>query len=368
MQKIFLQNWQDAQQTAGLANLKVIYALIAKPQQWNFNNLADVDAKFDAITEWYGDFLVKLANDTQREHFKTSHQAAYTELKAKKQEWFGKRDEAVKQKYQQEALQMVETWLRNLREIIKILPFALKTVTDTLFNAYEESWKIHQQDWLNADEATRAAIDNDIVESVQNTLQQVIERLPDTELAAAEQPLQESLGSLWPVLWPAEQKYLKFAIRLTQDHIHTFACVSFGCAVEFSLRERLFNPLRIAIQQQQLGVVFHDDQDFIAGFFSGHPKAKLGLGNLVGAFNQAFHDGKITTAPENANYLRQGLPHYQTDTDTQKRRREKLAKVPTIRNEIHKTPEQSAKATQKMTEIVFADTADGFYRYFLQST
>jgi len=152
-------------------------------------------------------------------------------------------------------------------------------------------------------------------------------------------------------------------MRLYQDQIYVFAATSFGCAVETSLKARLFQPAKQFLQQNQIAVTPLNNEDFIAGFFDG--KANLMLGNLVGGFNQAFHDGKPVTHQNNVHYLKQCLPHYQPDTDTKQRRGEQLNSLRRIRNQIHAPSAGSPKETEKMLDIIYKNQQDGFYRYLL---
>lgn len=368
LRKILAQ--ASPQQQAGLATVRAFGSLLLEPGSWDFDEPKAVDVKFDTLMTWYRDFSIQLIT-SQQEVFKILYEQVFDEFFIQKQEWWAKRDEYLenqsqekfKQDYAQKTQKLLETIFQRLHEIVKNLPHGLKTVIDILTNSYEQSWKNHLSAWLEGDAATQAKIEEAISNSNSEILKTELARLPDAELDATEEPLRAALGPLWEKLRPEEQKYLKFGKCLYQIHIYAFACTSFASAVEFSLRERLFVPLKKEIQQQQWVVVMYNDQDFVAGFFKSD--ARLMLGNLVGAFNQAFLDGKPTTAPENVKYLQQKTSHYQVDTAVKSRRRENLGKILRIRNEFHGTPDQSKDSADKMAWCVFEDPADGFYHYFL---
>ncbi|MEZ5673250.1 MAG: hypothetical protein R3E08_13075 [Thiotrichaceae bacterium] len=125
----------------------------------------------------------------------------------------------------------------------------------------------------------------------------------------------------------------------------------------------MFEPVKRWLQEGQHAIIYRGDQDFIAGFFDG--KARLMLGNLISGFNQAFHHGGEVTHPQNADYLRQNLPHYQPDAETQQRRREQLDRLPTIRNRQHNSPNVSKTEIEAMINTLYRHPQDGLYRYLL---
>ncbi len=192
--------------------------------------------------------------------------------------------------------------------------------------------------------------------------------MPETELQEAEQQLKQTLSDLWEKLTPDEQQSLKSGLSLYQLQIPNYykaACVYLGSAIETTLKTHLFQPAKQQIQNNQSPVKYRHQEDYIAGFFDNHPKAKLTLGNLVGAFNQTFHDNGNITDEQNANYLRHTLPNYQPDKKTQKERAKQLNQIVAIRNKIHQSPEQAQENVTKMIDMVYQNQEDGFYRYFL---
>ena len=359
LQKVLLQPLDAKRQHSVVEGLKGIYSLIAESNAWHtWQTEKQVDASINKIHEWYTDWLLTLS-EPLRPTIKILHAHALQAIEAQRESWredYQKRQLSKFQKQaEQQAQQRLETYLRISFQAIRVLPPTMQTFVATLLNAQRELW----QENSPLDDAAM----NDKIETLQNTLVAMLQKLPEEELAEAAQLLEQELETLWAQLMPEEQRFLKLGMRLYQDQIYVFAATSFGCAVETSLKARLFQPAKQFLQQNQIAVTPLNNEDFIAGFFDG--KANLMLGNLVGGFNQAFHDGKPVTHQNNVHYLKQCLPHYEPDTDTKQRRGEQLNSLRRIRNQIHTPSAGSPKETEKMLDIMYKNQQDGFYRYLL---
>jgi tetratricopeptide (TPR) repeat protein len=352
LQKILLQPLDATQQNSVVAVLQTIYFLIAQPKTWQTEK--QVDTSINKIHEWYTDWLLTVS-EPLRPTIKLLHTAALQPIDAQRESWREHLKVLQLSEFQKQARQQFEIQLTISFQAIRVLPPTMQTFVATLLNAQRELW----QENSPLDDAAM----NDKIETLQNTLVAMLQKLPEEELAEAAQLLEQELKTLWAQLMPEEQRFLKLGMRLYQDQIYVFAATSFGCAVETSLKARLFQPVKQFLQQNQIAVTPLNNEDFIAGFFDG--KANLMLGNLVGGFNQAFHDGKSVTHQNNVHYLKQRLPHYQPDTDTKQRRGEQLNSLRRIRNQIHTPSAGSPKETEKMLDIIYKNQQDGFYRYLL---
>jgi len=287
---------------------------------------------------------------------KLLHAAALQPIDAQRESWREHLKVLQLSEFQKQAKQQFEIHLRIVSQAIRALPQTMQVFIQILLNALQDLW----QESTPSDEGTM----NDKIETLQNTLERMLSELPEAELDEVGKRLEQEWGTLWTQLMPEEQRFLKLGMHLYQDQIYVFAATSFGCAVETSLKTRLFEPVKQFLQQNQTSVDYlSSEKDFIAGFFDG--KANLMLGNLVGGFNQAFHDGKPVTHQQNVHYLKQRLPHYQPDSATKQRRGEQLNSLGRIRNQIHTPSAGSPKETEKMLDIIYNNQQDGFYRYLL---
>ncbi len=349
LQKVLLQSLQTEQQNAIVNLLQLIYHLIAQKESWQTET--QVDQSFNKINAWYIDWLLTLS-PTQQPIIKTLHAHALQAIESERDSWRKHLKKLQLSEFQKHARQKLEIQLHISFQAIRDLPTPLQAVIQTLLAAQQELW----QDDALLDVATQ----NDKIETLQNTLEYIVQKLPEAELAAAAQQLEQEL-TLWAQLTEKEQQFLKIGMRLYQEKIYVFAATSFGSAVENSLKIRLFEPAKQNIQHP---VNYRNDKDdFIAGFFDG--RARLMLGNLIGGFNQTFHSDGEVTHPHNAAYLRQYLPHYQPDSAAQLRRRKQLNRLTTLRNQLHHSPEVSPANADEMLEIMYRDQKDGFYRYLL---
>jgi tetratricopeptide (TPR) repeat protein len=363
---ILLQPFENTQKTAILELLKVLYILISQSKDWKTNH--DVDQGIDNVTNWYQDWIVTL-NEKIRPEIKTFHQDAFDDLKEQRKLWREQHDDLLKTNYRQQTQIKLEIQLQIFSSAAKALPASIKMLIDSMINAQQELWKKYEPQWETADETTRNFLLKEMVESLENTLKQVLLKLPDIELVEAETFLKKHLGNkIWEKLSDDEKKFLKVGINLSQKEMtYVFAATSLGCAVETTLKTKLFEPTKHYIKENHIPIHYRNPEDFIAGFFDNHPKARLMLGNLISGFNQAFHNGKIVTSPHNVLYLKQKLPHYQPNKEQQDYRHKTLWELLNIRNVLHYSSEQSEEKMQSMLDIILHNQQHGFYRYFFQS-
>ena len=352
LQTILLQPFEAPQQHATTEILTLIYLLIAQPTAWQSEQT--IDGSMDKIHDWYTDWSRRLP-EMIYSTIKSLHATALQEIDVQRQQW---RELQKANEFQKHIQQRVDIQIHITLQAIQVLPPPLKMIIDILVNAQKQLW----QDDMTLDDED---VLNDKIETLQNTLTSQLSKLPETELQAVEQVLKRDMFDLWKKLTPKEQQFLKLGMRLYQDQIYVFAGVSLGSAIETTLKTHLFQPAKQHIQDNQLSFEYRNKEDFIAGFFNNQSKVKLMLGNLIGGFNQAFHDTGNVTHAQNANYLRNYLPNYQPDTDAQKRRAKQLNQILTLRNQLHNSPEQSQENVTKMIDMVYQNPQDGFYRYFL---
>ncbi|MEK7991902.1 MAG: hypothetical protein VSS52_012905, partial [Thiotrichaceae bacterium] len=351
LQTILQQPLEMLQQQAITEMLTLIYLLIAQPAKWKTESA--VNDSLNKINDWYADWIRTLA-ETIYNTIKPLHKTALQHIEAQRQQW---RELKKSTEFQKQIQQRVEIQIHITLQAIQVLPPSLQIIVDILLNAQKQLW----QDDMTLEKEEKTVEDR--IEALQNTLISQLHKLPEAELKAAETQLQQAMPTLWEKLTPEEQQFLKFGMRLYQDKIYIFAGVSFGSAIENTLKIHLFQPAKQRIQHEQLPVEYRHEQDFIAGFFDS--KARLMLGNLIGGFNQTFHNIGKKTHETNANHLRNHLSHYQPDTATQKRRAEKLEQILKLRNQLHNSPEQSQQNVTDMIDMVYQNSQDGFYRYFL---
>jgi hypothetical protein len=356
LEKVFLQPFESAQQNITLQILQPLYLIMAQPQTWKTED--DIDQQLEKINEWHTEWFANLSA-TLRPQVKPLHKIALDQLKEKRKIW---REEDFNKRVQEE----LDFYLQVLYQSAQALPASFKTLVETMLNANKELRQSYQAQLATADETTRKFILGEMVESLENTLKQVLLKLPDIELVEAETFLKKHLGNkLWELLSNEEQKFLKVGINLSQKEMtYVFAATSLGCAIETTLKTRLFEPIKQYCKQQRIPIHYRNEEDFIAGFFDN--KARLMLGNLIGGFNQAFHDGKIFTAPQNMLYLKQMLPNYQPNKEQQQYRNKALWELVNIRNVLHYSSEQSEEKMQTMLDISLHNQQHGFYRYFFQ--
>ncbi len=363
---ILSQPFENTQKIAILELLKILYILMSNSKDWRTNN--DVDQGIDNVTNWYQDWIVTL-NEKIRPEIKTFHQDAFDDLKEQRKLWREQHDDLLKTNYRQQTQIKLEIQLQIFSSAAKALPASIKMLIDSMVSAQQELWKKYEPQWETADETTRHFLLKEMVESLENTLKQVLLKLPDIELVEAEIFLKKHLGhKIWEQLSDDEKKFLKVGINLSQKEMtYVFAATSLGCAVETTLKTKLFEPIKQYCRKNQITIQYRNPEDFIAGFFDNNPKARLMLGNLVGGFNQAFHNGKIVTSPHNVLYLKQKLPHYQPNQAQQDYRHKALWNLLNIRNVLHYSSEQSEEKMQSMLDIILHNQQHGFYRYFFQS-
>lgn len=159
--------------------------------------------------------------------------------------------------------------------------------------------------WLAAEqEAERAGILEEAAQALVHAVEQATLQLADSELTGAEAALAESLGeALWRgVLAPAERKFLAAGQRcLGMAGMDRYAGLELGLALEASLRERLFSPLRDAllkIPQAELTEAPGLEAP-LREFFTGQ-RGTLTFGPMVALYGALLNDWPQARTPLHA--------------------------------------------------------------------
>ncbi len=142
---------------------------------------------------------------------------------------------------------------------------------------------------------TAAAADERLRAAIETAMQTETARLSEDAVAEARAEIAAQLGPDWSRLRPKEQHYLAVAqqCRATAG-MAPYAFIGLGCAVEWSLLDRVFGPLRQAVLQGDGSVTPRarpGEKRRYAGathdWVTGPGGKPLMLGQLVGPFNKA---------------------------------------------------------------------------------
>jgi len=160
---------------------------------------------------------------------------------------------------------------------------AVKALMELITN----TWEQRGQDWEGANEGERSAIESEIAEIVSRKVSEFSSQLFSSELASVVDLVKAELGPLWEILSTEEQKHLAIGLRSMDDqHLHRFAGLSKGLAVETSLSECLFERLRSHLQDEQAEEIPIDDsEDYLEPIvtrFLNRQSDHLMLGQMVG--------------------------------------------------------------------------------------
>jgi len=349
------------------------------PNFMAFNATYAALQRINDIKEWFHSFVDLFEKPEKmilRNHWKIISEDLDNDYQTWLAGYHSNMKEQAEKEFHEKMKQKREAQRRSLHEVIRALDKHLAVIVETLFNSFEQQWDKHDQDWEQADAEQRQAIETEIIQSLQNVIQNLAEKLSEEEKRFAFEELKQDLPlEIWEILKQNEQNILLLAMRMKQQNINQFASLGFGQLIEIALLKRLFYPIKTYVKQQDINIIphpKHKDDDTVAKFFNGKLNYLM-LGSMVGAFNQAVHCDKTVTCKDVENLLLEGLQNFpkhqillEQPDRTKKIRAEQLQRINKIRNNCaHPEEKMSFEETNEIYDNVIKDTEHAFCRYFM---
>ena len=197
---------------------------------------------------------------------------------------------------QKQFLQQI--WIESKQRLNSMLDSLNQDLVLNLMQFFEACTAVYSDicdsmasEWQKSDAKKRILLESRAADRLIQSLKNLAQELPGCELAAAEKKLKEEFGALWNVLSSEEQHHLCIAQHFRTDkHAPRFFGLSLGLAVEVSLSDRLFVPLREEVYAGHAEKIVCDDtcDAFDMGLvrYINGDHGCLELGKMVGYFSK----------------------------------------------------------------------------------
>ncbi|WP_295413951.1 hypothetical protein [uncultured Thiodictyon sp.] len=276
------------------------------------------------------------------------------------------------------------------RTLVAGLSIRWSGFAQALAHTWIEIWSERRDAWLAADAPERERIESEIGRALAHRVAEESRKVSDGELAESGRQLRGLLGRIWDeALDDPERRFLACALRcLGEDGLARYAGLELGLAVEWSLGNRLFSPLRQAWRDgapergtakaaQHFGVP--DGERGLAGPLTRFLDGQLGqleLGPMVAWLQKAIKgDSPAQTPAERllrglvGDFIAAGLPNpavlLAPEPEVRKRRARTLEDLRSLRNDCaHPQDAPTRERLDGAWASVVANDADAFYRYF----